>query len=642
MADNVTSTSAGGKELPVAELEQALSDVRQDFLDSEKESSEERAESAQARDYNDGKQWTEKEAKILRDRGQPIVVDNKIKDKNEYMLGMERKSRTDPKAFPRNQKTDEAQADAATDALRYVCDDNLWPFVCSAFAEEMFIESRGSIEILIDPESQGPVPKVLVRDIPMDRTYVDPRSRRCDYSDARYKGIVVWMDEDEAVAQWPAKKAEIEASFDQSLVNEETYEDRPYFYAGTGTRRRVQAFEHYYLKGKEWWYCKFVAGGFLEEPKPSAYLDSDTGKPSCPIEMQALYREKRSGAAYSLFRRYKDLQDEWNKRRSKALHLLNVMKIIIEKGAAGSDKGALNKLRKELARPDGVLELVPGMKWEILDGLNMSEAHLKMMLLAGESLRSTGPNAALAGDTGDMSGRAKQLDQQGGMVQIDYPFDAVRYMKLRVYRHIWSRIKQFWTDEAWIRIRDEEHVKFMALNRRTTRGEVAAEALKTADMPEEEKLQKIAAIAADPKMQEPIVVNPIGQIDVDITIDDAPDVVSLQQEQFDTLARLAESGKVPIPPKALIEASSLRNKRKILDALTGENDPMQQKMAALEVRQKELETMVQEATAALTQAKAKQADAAADESITDAAIKTAEFLRGDGVKTPAEKQVRVS
>ena len=53
----------------------------------------------------------EKEA--LKARGQPEITINKIADKVELMCGLERKSRTDPKAFARN-PTDEDKANAAT------------------------------------------------------------------------------------------------------------------------------------------------------------------------------------------------------------------------------------------------------------------------------------------------------------------------------------------------------------------------------------------------------------------------------------------------------------------------------------------------------------------------------------------------
>src|SRR5688572_5127477 len=74
------------------------------------------------RQYRDGFQWAEKDRKVLEQRKQPVITDNKIFDKVNTLLGMERQYRTDPKAFPRTPNHEQA-AEAATDALRYVADN---------------------------------------------------------------------------------------------------------------------------------------------------------------------------------------------------------------------------------------------------------------------------------------------------------------------------------------------------------------------------------------------------------------------------------------------------------------------------------------------------------------------------------------
>ena len=82
-----------------------------------------RKRSQRDRDYKDGYQWSSAGKEALKARGQPEITINKIADKVELMCGLERKSRTDPKAFARN-PVDEDKADAATQALRYISDDN--------------------------------------------------------------------------------------------------------------------------------------------------------------------------------------------------------------------------------------------------------------------------------------------------------------------------------------------------------------------------------------------------------------------------------------------------------------------------------------------------------------------------------------
>jgi hypothetical protein len=59
------------------------------------------------------------------------------------LLGTERQTRTDPKAFPRNYPNDEGSAAAATDALRFIKDINKLDMKKSGVFENMLIEGTG-------------------------------------------------------------------------------------------------------------------------------------------------------------------------------------------------------------------------------------------------------------------------------------------------------------------------------------------------------------------------------------------------------------------------------------------------------------------------------------------------------------------
>jgi len=64
---------------------------------------------------------------------------------------------------------------------------------------------------------------------------------------------------------------------------------------------------------------------------------------------------------------------------------------------------------------------------------------------------------------------------------------------------------------------------------------------------------------------------------VDIIVQEAPDSVTIQMEQFEQLVQLATSGAVPIPPDVLIQAApNLRDKDKLLEAMKPQPDPAQQ------------------------------------------------------------------
>lgn len=620
----------------------SLDYVKAQFVDAEDAAPTlaHREHGAKARRYRDGEQWTDAEIAKLEARGQPVITDNKIADKVEYLLGVERNGRTDPKAYPRNVPSDEQSADAATDALRYIADANMFNYVRSSAAEVMFVEGVCGIEIVVDKTKKlAGSPKIAIRDIRWDRLYWDPHSMKADFSDAKYKGVVTWMDYEEAVAKFGTNKdakAALEASIDRAATanNSEETDDKPRWVTNTSDRRRVQILDHYFLQPDGWWHCVFVDGGFLEKPAKSAYLDyesSEEGVPACPIEIQALHRRGEDGEPYGRVKRDLDLQDDWNKRRSKSLHLLNVNQIEAEEGAFPDRDGTpgIEVARREASRPDGVILRTPGMEATVSRNLDLALGHLRMMELTGQSLAASGPNAALLGASGATSGRAKMVDQQGGMIAIDTPFDTLKYLVLRVYRQVWNRVRQFWTQETWLRVRDEEHLRFVALNRVRTRGEVIAETLAKRQMPDEEKQQILARIASDPYYREQIKQNDVALLDVDIILDDAPDVVSLQQEQFTMLVQLAES-RPEVPFKTLVELSSLsaENKRKVL-AQDEAPDPMQAQMQAMQAKMAELELILSEAKVRREVAATAKDEAAANESRIDAAVKVAEFTGAD-------------
>ena len=563
---------------------------------------DEREESEMHRDYFDDKQWTSDEEATLRARGQPVITDNKIKDKVEYMEGVERKTRTDPKAFPRT-PVHEDDADVATDAIRYVFDDNRFAMTKSSVFQNLLIEGFGGCEVIVDKNNPK---KVLIRKVRWDRLYRDPYSMEADCSDAMYLGIITWMDKDRALEKWPGKKEELETTSSRAEARNsgDTIDDKPKWV--DAKRNRVQVFEHYEKKKGKIWRSVFCWGGFLEPEIECVYVD-DEDKHEWPIIVASAYID-REGKRYGLCKRYISLQDEVNKRRSKSLHLLNTAFIKTEQGAVED----IAEARRQVDKPDGVVEVASGMQFEVERNLDLSTGHFQLLQQAEMALSATGPNAALLGQSGSISGRAKELDQQGGSLQIGVLFDSIRDWQLRVAKAVWHRIRQYWDDEMMIRVTDSElGLKFVKLNERTTKGELAARQLK--GKPPEEIEPMLQQIAADPASMQPAVANDVAALDVDIIIDEAPDVITLQAEEFEKLAQLAASKAVAIPPDALIEASGLRSatKKRILDVMKGADDPMAKMQAQFAQMMQQLEGM-------LKQAQVKDTNAAADLKIAQA------------------------
>lgn len=581
----------------------------------------ERSEAELHRDYFDGKQWTTDEVNTLKQRNQPVITDNKIKDKVEYMEGVERKTRSDPKAYPRT-PVHEGDADLATDAIRYVFDKNRFQQIKSAVFQNLLIEGFGGCEVIVDKNDPR---KILIRKYRWDRLYRDPYSLEPDCSDASYLGVITWMDAERAKARWPDKKEMIDSSFTQApgRTAGDSVDDKPRWI--DARRKRIQVFEEYTKRGDKIDRAVYVWSGFLEEPQECAYVN-DEGEHEWPIIVASAYIN-RDGKRYGLVQRYISLQDELNKRRSKSLHLLNSAQIVMEKGAV--DDAA--KARAEVHKPDGVIEVTPGLEFEVVRNLELSASHFQLLQQAEASLSVTGPNAALLGQSGAISGRAKELDQQGGAVQIGVLFDAIRDWQLRVARAVWNRIRQYWDQEMWIRVTDtDQGVKFVAINQPVLQGDLAAEQLKGSGLPPEQIQAQLQAIAQDPSAQLPVlddqgkpkIRNSVASLDVDIIIDEMPDVITVQAEEFAKLAELAKSG-LPIPPDVLIEASQLRNKKQILDRMSGANDPGAKMRAEFEQMMQQLQGLLAQAKVRRENAAAAKDEAAVEESHIDASIKLA-------------------
>lgn len=609
-----------------------------------------RALAEKARDYKDGNQWTAEERNTLKKRKQPCITDNKIADKCNTLMGMERQMRADPKAFPRNPGDEEA-AEAATDALRFIsdsCDYNRT--VRKPGCDNLMVEGIAAGQVIVEKSAKNP--KVCAEHIRWDRVYYDVHALRDDFDDKTYCGYFRWDDYDKAKREFKGYESALEQAVNDNTISafERAHADKPVYVQTVRSRKRVQIFKHYMRKDGVWHEGVWCKGGWLEPLKPCAYKDED-GKPICCLEIQALYRDS-DGNPYGEVQRYLDIQDEHNKRRSKMLHLLNAKRIVMQNGMVTDANGGIDGLRSEIHKPDGVVQVNGDIaQFRVEDNLAEAQGQWQLLQQTDAALSATGPNLALMGQTGSNSGRAKELDQQAGAMLVSSLYDALDAWETRMYRQMWMRVKQYWTAETWIRVTDDEDkVKFVALNERMTQGHLEAQALKSAPMQPAEKAQAVQQIANDPRMQlpamdesgKPMMKNDVSRMDVDIIITRTADTVNIQQEQFEILANLADK-RPEVPFKVIVQASQLRSdiKKQIVDALTGENDPQAQAMAQMQQQMAELEKAFKEAQVRKELASASQAEQAAQEAHIDTAVKVATFISGES-QTPAKTSVGVN
>jgi len=516
---------------------------------------ESRELSEKCRCYYDSNQWTPEEVAKLKKQKQSPTVINRCKPKVDSLMGMERANRTTAKAYPRTPKHTEG-ATAATEAVRFCLQDNMYERHRSDAWENMLIEGTGGMEIIAKPKDQ--TYKIVVRQIMWDRLVYDPHSRRKDFSDARYLGQVVWMDYDEAIALYPQAEDILESMQEGS----ETYDDKPRWM--DNTRRRVKIVELYYRKDDgDWWYACFTRGGYCKEPMKSPYINEEGETEHC-YEFASLFVD-RDGGRYGSMKQILDVQDEINKRRSKALHLHSVRQTFGTKGSVED----VNKARAELAKPDGHVEFAYGefgKDFGILPTGDMAQAQFNLLTEAKMEIDSVGANAATQGkDKTVQSGVALRQRALTGQTELAPMFDMLKNLDIRVYRKVWNRIKQYWKAEMWLRVTDDENnLKFVGLNKPVTQGEMMLKQAKEQGASPEILQQLQSKMGMDPMMQQVVSTeNDIMNLDVDIVMDDAPDTVTQEVEDFQAMAEMVKSG-FPMPPEAVIMASPLSNKDKII------------------------------------------------------------------------------
>jgi hypothetical protein len=558
------------------------------FEEAEDTGREARLRSERCRDYYNNLQLTPAEIAALKKRGQPPIYVNYIQRKVDTICGLEIRSRSDPKAFPRN-PVDEQESEAATDSLRYVADQNKFQNTRSEVYNDILVEGYGGADVTVEEMPNGDR-MVRATRIPWDRIVFDPHSRQLDFSDVKYKGIVIWMDGDEAKDKWPNYTDSIDGTL--STSSSETYDDRPRY--GTwcdSKRKRVRVVQMHYKEGDDWFVCTYTKGGFLEPPMVSPYVDK-FGRSISSLHLRSAYVDRENNR-YGHVEGLIPLQDEINKRRSKSLHLLS------QRQTWGNKRALLDtaKAKVELAKPDGHVEMNDGAEFGkdfgVIPTGDMANGQIELMQQALAEMNATGANAAMQGkDERSQSGVALQTRIQAGAVELEPLAAGLREWTREIYEAMWMRVRQFWTEEKWVRVTDDErNIKFVGLNKKVTLGD------KLAQLPPEEQKQMAQQLGLsgpyDPRLKEVVdVENNVTGLDVDIVVEEGPDMASLQSEQFELLAGLAKNG-VPIPPKALVQASAIRNKDAILDEMEQGGIPPETQKQMAEMQQ-QLQALQQE------------------------------------------------
>lgn len=404
-------------------------------------------------DYYDSIQYLDEEAREILARGQSPVAWNETKPTVDWLIGTERRTRTDFKIISRNDDSEEADADARrkTKLLKYLDDVNRTGFERShAFAEAL----KGGLSWLElgvrgDPE-QDPV---YARAESWRNILYDSLGPRLDLDDSRYLFRFRWLDLDVAKAYFPGAACARLLESASSGRDEERYMQ---WFQG----RKVEDYDNMGAYLPQQW-TQYDASAWLNNPRERVFLieawhkepsKMTTGRaaglndrtymrmrltimtdeailpgfddwspyrhnrfPFVPIWC---YRRKRDNAPYGVVRPIRGPQDAMNKSMSKSIWEASANQVIIEKSAVDPKVMTADQIRDEANDPNGTIILADGglQKFKIGDRTEKVNAHMLIVERGMDTIRNsagvTPENRGL--DTNAQSGRAVNLKQQQG------------------------------------------------------------------------------------------------------------------------------------------------------------------------------------------------------------------------------------
>ncbi len=534
----------------------SITTLQRQYLDYLHVKRDEIEEARQARHYYHGDQWTADQIAILKKRKQPVVTSNRINRKIDGVVGLVERLKQDPKAYPRTPRH-ERGADVATAVLRYSLDASDADAIMPKCARDCAIYGFGGVEIELEPGDRDDI-DVTFYDVDPDLFFYDPRSFKQDFSDARYMGVSKWVAEDVAREMFPEMADEISNAMETGAGGAYSQsDDRERVWVNVD-KKKLRMVDHWYICGGEWRYAIYVGDLILMEG--DSYIRDERGK---SISKYIMFSSNvdHDGDRYGFVRHMKSAQDEINARRSKALHYLNARRIIAERGAVQDTEVA----RRESMRPDGFIEVNPGLKFEFDDVSRANDmlGQLKFLEESKTEIENFGPNPALIGQgVENKSGRAIALLQQAGMAELGPFIIAYKGWKIRLYRALWYTIQAHWRAERWIRVTDDEGLaQFIQVN----------------------------GIDVDPATGMPALVNALGSLDVDIILDEGPDNHNATMDAYDTLVALSSQGE-RLPPGLLIELAPgipSNIKKKYLDkiAAAAQPDPVKNQAQGVAMQQ---------------------------------------------------------
>lgn len=455
-----------------------------------------RIEQAEDEDFYDNEQWDALDKATLEERGQVALVYNVISSTVNWVLGTEKRARTDFKVLPRR-KDASKPAERKSQLLKYLSDVNRAGYARSRAFEDAVKVGIGWLECGVQDDDDGE--PVYDRYESWRNVMWDSASTERDIEDGRYLSRNKHTDLDIAVAIFPDRSdvlVESAVAADDFLNDYvhgdsamDSIEDGLDTIGGRaddiyeGRRQRVRLIEMWFRKPTK--VKRLRRGEFSGEifdPENPRHVDAVQHRESIVVDKTMMrmhvaimttkallyvsetpfrhnrfpftpiwcYRRGRDNMPYGMIRGMKGIQRDINKRASKALHILSTNKVIMDEGAVDD----LEEFKEEVSRPDAVLIKKKGYDLTLNAERELAAPHLELMSrsIAMIQQQSGVTDENLGRRTNASSGIAIGRRQDQGALATAGIFDNLRYACQVHGEKNLSLVEQYFTERKAFRI----------------------------------------------------------------------------------------------------------------------------------------------------------------------------------------------
>ncbi|MBT5269350.1 MAG: hypothetical protein HOL70_07895, partial [Candidatus Marinimicrobia bacterium] len=287
--------------------------------------------------------------------------------------------------------------------------------------------------------------------------------------------------------------------------------------------------------------CMIFAGDLVLQDQESPY--NHNRFPFIPIWG---FRKKKDNTQYGPVRNLRDIQDDLNKRRSKALFILSTNQIIADDDAVTD----WDELADEVSRPDGIIKKKKGSEIEINNDRGLAQEHVALMNQDAEYIEAVGgvTDEQMGRETNAISGKAIEARKEQGNIVNSEVFDNLRVSTQMLGEIILSLIEQYYTDQKIFRITNEKNQpEFIEIN------------------------------GVDPETNDPL--NDITKAQADFVVDSSAWTASIRQATFETLMEMIKDMAPEIAINLLdlvVDLSDIPGKEDLVARIrmvNGQSDP---------------------------------------------------------------------